>query len=239
MSTNNQGERRRKKRQKELRKGLLAFLKRLRKACKSYESLADWNELIEPLESLIEEYAQEMPQGSAQQLKDAMRLKDATAQGIQAACQALQGRLETAISLLPVGSILVPALVAAFIILAAGVAAAVIALNATAREVLISNRGCGDIRVPPLGLTVPGLSIPSEIPNDQTVSANIPGILKVEVQVRKQEKMMTVWIFNNPLDFTFDNQIESLTFDGRDLADQRTPLDFSNPPSHELILTCP
>lgn len=239
MSTNQKDERRRKKRRKDLRKGLLAFLKRLRKACKSYESLADWDELVEPLESLIEEYAQEMPQGSAQQLKDAMRIKDATAQGIQAACDALQGKLETVINLLPAGSLLVPVLVAAFIILAGGVAAAVIALNATAREVLISNRGCGDIHVPSLGLTVPGLSIPSEILNNETASASIPGILKIDVQVRKQEKMMVVWVFNNPLDFTFDNQIESLTFDGLDLTDRRTPLDFRNRPSHELIFTCP
>jgi hypothetical protein len=51
--------------------------------------------------------------------------------------------------------------------------------------------------------------------------------------------MMTVWIFNNPLEFTFDNQIGRLIFDGRDLADRRTPLDFRNRPSHELIFTCP
>jgi hypothetical protein len=237
MSINQKDERRRKKRRKDLRKGLLAFLKRLRKACESYESLADWNELIEPLESLIQEYAQEMPQGSAQQLRDAMRSKDATAQGIQTACQLLQGRLETVISLLPVGSILVPALVAAFIIVVAGVAASVIALNATAREVLIINHGCGDIMVPPLRLTIPGLPIPSEILNNQTASASIPGVFKVDVQVRKPEKMMTVWIFNNPLDFTFDNKIESLTFDGLDLTDQRTPLDFRTRPSHELVFT--
>ena len=83
MSSNQKDGRHRKKRREELRKGLLAFLKRLRKACKSYESLSDWNEMVEPLESLIQEYAQEMPQGSAQQMRDAMRLRSTTAEGIQ------------------------------------------------------------------------------------------------------------------------------------------------------------
>ena len=239
MSTTKKDERQRKKRQKELRKGLLAFLKRLRKACKSYESLADWNELIQPLESLIDEYAQDMPQSSAQRLKDAMRLKEATSQGIQAGCKILQGEIDSAIGLLPAGSILVPALVGAFVIVAVGVAASVVLLNATAREVLISNQRCGDITVPALGFTIPGLNIPSEIPNNQTATASIPGILKVEVEVRDLEKTMTVWIFNSPLHFNFDNQIESLTFDGAELMNQRTALDFGNRPSHELVFTCP
>jgi hypothetical protein len=240
MSTNKNDERQRKNRQKELRKGLLAFLKRLRKACKSYESLADWNDLIQPLESLINEYAQDMPQSSAQRLKDAMHLKEATAQGIQAGCKILQGEIDSAIGLLPVGSILVPALVGAFIVVAVGVAATVVVLNATAREVLISNQRCGDITVPALGFTtIPGLSIPSEIPNDQTATASIPSVLKVEVEVRDKEKTMTVWILNSPLQFTFDNQIESLTFDGAELMNQRTTLNFGNRPSHELVFTCP
>lgn len=239
MSTNQKDERQKKKRQKELRKGLLAFLKRLRKACKSYESLGDWNELIEPLETLIDEYAQDLPQNRAQQLKEAMRLKAATAEGIQAGCQVLQKEIESVISLLPVGSILVPALIAAFIIVAVGVAVSAIVFNASAREVMISNQGCGDIQVPALGLSIPGLHIPKEIPNNQTANASIPSIIKIDVQVRKPEKMMTVWIFNNPLDFTFDNQIQSLTFDGVELTDQRTALDFRNRPSHELIFTCP
>jgi hypothetical protein len=239
MSTNKTEERQRKKRQKELRKGLLAFLKRLRKACKSYESLADWNDLIKPLESLIDEYAQDMPQSSAQRLKEAMRLKEATAEGIQAGCKILQGEIDSTIGLLPAGSIFVPALVGAFIVVAVGVAASVVLLNATAREVRISNQRCGDITVPALGFIIPGLSIPSEIPNNQTAAASIPSVLKVEVGVRNNEKTMTVWVFNNPLDFNFDNQIESLTFDGTELMNQRTALDFGNRPSHELVFTCP
>ncbi len=239
MSTTKEDERQRKKRQKELRKGLLAFLKRLRKACKSYESLADWNELIQPLESLIDEYAQDMPQNSAQRLKEAMRLKEATAQGIQAGCKILQEEIDSTIGLLPAGSILVPALVGAFIVVAVGVAASVVLLTATAREVLISNQRCGDITVPALGFTIPGLNIPSDIPNNQTATASIPGILKVDVEVRDLEKTMTVWIFNSPLHFNFENQIESLTFDGAELMNQRTTLNFGNRPSHELVFTCP
>ncbi|MEJ2600798.1 MAG: hypothetical protein P8Z00_20875 [Anaerolineales bacterium] len=50
---------------------------------------------------------------------------------------------------------------------------------------------------------------------------------------------MSVWIFGNPLHFNFDNQIQSLTFDGAELMNQRTKLDFRNLPSHELIFTCP
>ena len=239
MSTSKEDERQSKKRQKQLRKGLLAFLKRLRQACKSYESLADWNELIQPLESLLDEYAQDMPPGRAQGLRDAMNLKSASEQGIQAGCKILQKEIESVISLLPAGGILVPALIGAFIVVAAGVAVTVAVLNSTKRQVLIRDQGCGDISVPALGFSLPGLSIPSEILNDQTATATIPSILNVDVEVRDQDKTMTFWIFNNPLRFNFDNQIQSLTFDGVELMNQRTPLDFGNRPSHELIFTCP
>jgi hypothetical protein len=239
MSTSKEDERQSKKRQKQLRKGLLAFLKRLRQTCKSYESLADWNELIQPLESLLDEYAQDMPPGRAQRLRDAMNLKSATEQGIQAGCKVLQKEIESVISILPAGGILAPALIGAFIVVAVGVAAVVVVLNSSGREVLIHDQGCGDISVPDLGFSIPGLSLPSEILNDQTANATIPSILNVDLEVRDQERTMTVWIFNNPLHFNFDNQIQSLTFDGAELMNRRTTLDFRNRPSHELIFTCP
>lgn len=239
MSTTREDERQRKKRQKQLRKGLLAFLKRLRQACKSYESLADWNDLVQPLGSLLDEYAQDMPQGRAQRLRDAMNLKSASEQGIQAGCKILQKEIEGVISLLPAGGILAPALIGAFIVVAVGAVAVVAALNFTGREVLIRDQGCGDISVPALGFSIPGLSIPSEILNDQTATATIPSILNVDVEVRDQDKSMTFWIFNNPLRFNFDNQIQSLTFDDVELMNQRKTLDFRNRPSHELVFTCP
>jgi hypothetical protein len=239
MSTNKTDERRKKERQKQLRKGLLAFLKRLRQACKSYESLGDWNDLIQPLESMLDEHAQDFPQGRAQRLREAMNLKAATAEGIQAGCQVLQKEIEGVVDLLPAGGILGSVVIGAFILAAVGVAAAVVVFNSSRREVMIRNQGCGDITIPPLGFGIPGLSLPSDIPNDQTASASIPGILNVEVEVRDQERTMTVWIFGNPLHFNFDNQIQSLTFDGAELMNQRTKLDFRNLPSHELIFTCP
>jgi hypothetical protein len=239
MATNKNEQRQRTKRRKQLRKGLLAFLKRLRKACKSYQSLADWNDLIEPLENLIDEYAQEMPPGSAQRLQDAMRLKAATAQGIQAGCRILQREVEGVISLLPAGAILGTALIAAFIVVAVAVAASAAVISATARQVVISTQRCGDIRLPSLGFSLPGLYIPPEIQNDRSSTATIPGFLKVDAEVRQQEKTMTVWIFNRPLRFSFDSQIESLTFDGAQLMNQRKILDFGNRPSHQLIFTCP
>ncbi|MEJ2600799.1 MAG: hypothetical protein P8Z00_20880, partial [Anaerolineales bacterium] len=97
---NKTDERRKKERQKQLRKGLLAFLKRLRQACKSYESLGDWNDLIQPLESMLDEHAQDFPQGRAQRLREAMNLKAATAEGIQAGCQVLQKEIEGVVDLL-------------------------------------------------------------------------------------------------------------------------------------------
>lgn len=239
MSTNKTDERQRKERQKRLRKGLLAFLKRLRQACKSYESLGDWNDLIQPLESMLDEYAQDLPSGRAQRLREAMNLKAATAEGIQAGCQVLQKEIETVVDLLPVGGILGSAVIGAFIVAAVGVAVAVVVFNNSRREVMISNQGCGDITIPPLGFSIPGLSLPSDIPNDQTASATIPSILNVDVEVKDQEKSMTVWIFGSPLHFNFDNQIQNLTFDGAELMNQRTRLDFGSLPSHELIFTCP
>ena len=137
MSTSKTDERQRKERQKRLRKGLLAFLKRLRKACESYESLGDWNDLIQPLESMLDEYAQDLPQGRAQRLRQAMNLKAATAEGIQAGCQVLQKEIEGVVGLLPAGGILGSAVIGAFIVVAVGVAAAVVVFNSTTRPLLV------------------------------------------------------------------------------------------------------
>ena len=239
MSTNKQEERQKKKRQKELRKGLLAFLKRLRQVCKSYESLDDWDELVKPLKSLLDEYVQELPADKAQRLREAMNLESAGEQGIQVGCNFLQKEIEGVIKFLPAGGILAPVVIGAFILVAAGIAVTVALLSSSGREVLIRNQGCGDIIIPTQGINIPGLSLPSEILNNQTVTATVTDIVKMDVEVNASDQMMTVWVLNSKLQIPLQKPIQSLTFDGSQLINQRTTLDLRNDNRHELIFTCP
>ena len=50
---------------------------------------------------------------------------------------------------------------------------------------------------------------------------------------------MTVWVLNSKLQIPLQKPIQSLTFDGSQLINQRTTLDLRNDNRHELIFTCP
>lgn len=99
--------------------------------------------------------------------------------------------------------------------------------------------GRGDINISTQGISIPELSLPTEIANDQTATATVTDLMKMDVEVNDSDQTMTVWVFNNPLKFQLQKPIHSLTFDGSELINQRTTLDFRTSRQHELIFTCP
>ena len=159
MTTMSKEQRERKKRESKLRGELSTFLEKLRTACKTFENATQWYDFVKPLEVIVEKNLDVLSPDQAKRLKDAMKLVDATIEGIKKSCGVLQRELASAIAGLAVaGAFFTPGIIAA---ITAGVAvvavAAVLVVQNLPVQVRIRNQGCETIS---LGASVnlPGAS---------------------------------------------------------------------------------
>ncbi len=228
-------EREHKKKKQELRKGLLSFLKKLRAACKEFDSLGDWEKLVQPLQDLLEKYADELSPAAAQAFQDAMRIKDVTKEGIEASCKLLDKEIEKTILILPAAAPIGTILIGALIVVAVAIPLVYGLVSATSREVTITNTNCGDFQLYPGGLNLLGLHLPENIANNHQETARVPGFLSMDVDV--ESSGMTLW-FITEHHFSFDRQVQSATFNSANILGARTSINFGGRPKDELTITC-
>lgn len=225
----------RKKKQKNLRKDLLAFLKRLRAACKDYDSLGDWEKLVQPLQDLLEKYAEELSPGALQALKEAIQIKDATKEGIEASCKLLDKEIEKTVLILPVSTSVGTVLIGVIIVVALAIPLAYGLVSATVKDVTITNTNCGDFQLYPKDVDIMGLHLPGEIANNAQETARVPGFLSLDVDLENSE--MSIWLLNE-YHFSFSRPVQSATFNGINILGSRTLLNFNSRPKNELTITC-
>jgi hypothetical protein len=238
MSTHQSRDDKRKKRR--ARAALILFLKRLQKACKVFETADEWLDVVSELESLLEEYAQQIPAAHLQHLQNAMQLTDTTRAGLKKACRILQSELKEVIRLLPAGGSILPALAGGAIALAVAVAALYIYVDITAVEITIINNGCRPIapvgRVP-LPIDLPGVDLPdTTIPAGGSGTARVPR-LKVEVD-GTQSGTVSLTALGVTLPIGVGSQNPTILFDGVPISGQRVSINLAERKQHELVLTC-
>jgi hypothetical protein len=238
MSANQVPGREDKKKKKKARAALLAFLKRLRKACKVMDTAETWNDCVKELDALLQEYQLQIPGVNLQRLRSTMQLGEPNRAGIKKACKVLQFEVERAIDVLPAAGGLAAALVGGLIVVAIAIAAAVIYVERTAVEIVIVNNGCSPIRLAGgFPIDLPGLHLPHEaIPSGGRAIAQVPRIT-VDLDATGGDRVaLKVLGITRPFDL--GRRATQILWDGRPLLGQRTTLNLASLPQHELIVTC-
>jgi len=227
-----------KRERKKARAALLAFLKRLRKACKVMDTAETWSDCVKELGALLQEYQLQIPGVNLQRLKSAMQLGEPGRAGIKKACKVLQLEVERAIDILPAAGGLASALVGGLFVVAALIAAAIIYVERTAVDIVIVNNGCSPIRLAGgFPIDLPGLHLPSEaIPSGSRAVAQVPRI-SVYVDATGGDRVaLKVLGITRPFDL--GRRATQIHWDGRPLLGQRTTLNLASQPQHELVVTC-
>jgi len=238
MTTTSKEERERKKREAKLRAELSAFLEKLRAACKTFETATQWYNFVLPLEAIVEKNLDVLSPDQAKRLKDAMKLVDATIEGIKKSCGILQKELAGVISTLAVaGALLTPGIIAAIITGVVVIAAAGVFIytqNAPV-QVLIRNEGCETIS---LGASVnlPGASLPREIPKNGEASATLP---RVSITIAaKTDGSIQIGVANTPAQFSFATSARRIELDGVNLIGQTKTVNLGDSSTHVLAINC-
>jgi len=118
-------------------------------------------------------------------------------------------------------------------ILAVGI---VVAMNATAVEITISNQGCGTMLGGGSIPSIPGLKLPTEIPNNGTAIAVIPGV-PVTVD-GTQSGSLQLSLLNYGMSFQLPSSIKDVTLNGESLLNKKTEVRLSERDEHMLELQC-
>lgn len=237
MPTDQSNVREQKKRQRKARHAILDFLKKLRKACETFKTADDWYKYLKQLESLLQEYEKELPAGTQQRLKDAIKLTDSSREGIKKACKVLQTEIGHVIEALPAGGILPTVLIVAVIVSAVAVGAMAVYFTLTAVPVVITNDGCVPLR-PPQGIAnyIPGVDLPKQpILEGENATAKAP---PVTVNINAKRGTIIFTAMGIPLRFEIASKVTGIQLDGMPILDRSITVNLGDRKQHELIVTC-
>jgi hypothetical protein len=226
-----------KERKRKARAALLAFLQRLRKACKVLQGIDTWQECMQELETLLQHYQADIPAAHLQRLRNAMQPTDTTRAGLGKACKVLQWELEQTIDILPTASHSAAGLLGGLVVVAVAIGALVIFLEQTAVEVVVVNDGCSPIAATGMPINLPGLHVPSQpIPSGGRAVARVPRI-SVEIDATQQGRVELVFLgFSVPVQI--GQRVSDVRFDGSSVLGQRTSLRLGTRGQHELVVAC-
>lgn len=230
-------ERQRTRRRRLLRTLLLKFLKRLKKACETLETPAQWYEVTKELRGILNQYRDVLSSSDRDELYLATILTDETHTGITQACTVLQSKLVGFIALLPAGGLAAPLLIGAALIVAAVVAIGAIVLNQTATMLTIQNVNCPQMTVTGrIPVSLPGLELPATINTNSIEQAKLPAVpMHTEFQ---PPDMLNVSMLGAPIPFRLPRQISSAVFDGQELLRGSHTFDLGKQKEHSLVVRC-
>jgi hypothetical protein len=246
MTNEPMDKREREKKRKEARKALVAFLGRLRVACKSLESIDEWLEHMSRLEKLLVEYQQVLPPDARARVRSAMKAVDTTRSGLRKTCKVLQMELERVIELLPAagltatGAILATLFVAALMVAAAILAVEIIG-NCYQAEVTIENQGCETLWLQEVGeLPVPGLDLPASIPPGGRATAQVPTLLLglFEIDATQAGRVVLRLPLGIQVPAGLPGRLGSVRLDQQELLGRSTRLHIAARSRHTLVLSC-
>ncbi len=239
------------RRQREARRSLLGFLRRLRVACETFETADDWVEFVTGLNDILNLYQLEIPESSRQNLEAAMQLTDASREGIAQACQGLQLEIEKAIELLPKGGgccgCLPAALIAGFaaLVVILGVLGAGYIMFTNPVEVRVANQGCGTLLVreglPPVLVPVVGLlgvKLPNEIPPGAEELIEVPSV-PVTFQISpSSDRSLILSVLGYSQTIDLSGNVSGVTVNGINLLDGTYNVNVRDREQHSVVISC-
>lgn len=227
-----------KEKRKKARGAFMLWLKRLRAACKTLDTIDEWYELMQELTGLLQQYASVIPADCYERVQNAMRPVDTTRKGLKNACKVLDLEIEKLLKCLPAGSYFGKMLGGTLLGLAVLVGAAVIYLEATAIDIAIVNDGCSPIVLPgELPIPIPGISLPDKpIPPGGAETVSLPR-LTVDVDAT-QPGQISVGVLGASVTYNLGSELTSIQLDGQEILGQRIKVDMGGRKQHELVVRC-
>jgi len=233
----------RNERRKKARKAFVAFLKRVKKACRLIQSADEWAEFIKPLRDALINYGDALSPNTLQRLQRALQFTDATRSGVSKACDVLEFELEHAIDALPAAGAGGLAALGIAVAIVAGVGITVAALNANAVNVGVFNDGCAPLllnaeAVPGLGwvLNPLGVALPAApLPTGGRASLSLPPIT-IELDGTAPGSISLI-VLGQALRIGL-GQVDELWLDGEPLTGRRSRIDLGEREQHELTAIC-
>lgn len=244
-----------KRRARQARKALLAFLKRLRRACNKISTLEEWLDYTQELAQLLVTHQDGLTEAQRERLEQVLKATDLTKQGIQLACKTLQGELEQVIAALPADllGLSAPTLTGLGISMATVVVGGMLLWQQVRQAVrfTIVNQACPplavsntltpeirqilarlDVRLPEQVATDTqiGFSLPL-LPADLTVDAQHPPDLMLRIEGRTGTLLAI-------MHFTLNARTEAVLFDNTPLLGKVTILPLDRAGKHTLIIRC-
>lgn len=245
MSTDRNEKQDLKKRRREAREKLLLFLRRLRSGCARLESLAEWYDRTQQLESLLEEHAGDFVNEQVLvPVREAMKATDASREGLKRACQVLSIEVEKLIKKgLPVGggSAIGTALIGALILVAVTIMGAIVYVEYTAVEVKVTNRGCDECPLCSQLLPdwLPGVGVPEKpIRSGETGAVTLP---RMAFQVDWTARDSGVLFLPGGLDLPIPRvpaRVVSIKLNGGEMLGRVTSVNLGDRPPHEVVFEC-
>ncbi len=236
---------------------MLAFLKRLRRACKSLETVNDWLELTEDLAQLLVTHREGLTEEQRERLERAMKASKLAERSLQLACKALQGEVERVIRALPVGLLgLTPAawaVIGVVAVVGVGVIVGGVTVWRQAQRGLVLevvNAGCPPLA---LGRALPaewkptlarlGTTLPDEVPTDSRAILRLP-VLPTTLRIdatRADTLTITLTLPSgeaSPFQLDLAPEVDSILLDDTPLLGNTFLLPLDQPQERVLVIHC-
>ena len=231
-----------KRRRKDAKKALLAFMRRAKRVCHKVQTADEWLGLVEPLGSIIDAYENVLSATDCQRLRQAMSVAGVGRAGLSRACDVLRFELEHVVSGLPsAGALGTIALAGATVVV---VAAGMIAMNASSARVTLRNEGCDPI--PLMSGVIPGLdwvlgavgvSLPSmPIPDGGEETITLPPV-SLEIDCSAGQTC-EIEVLGRSVPIPLGHRVQRLDLDGEPLLGHAKRLRLTPRSEHELIVGC-
>lgn len=228
----------RKKKRKKIAVALLRFHKNLKHACGQFAKANEWyGYLKNHLEPILSEYGDDMPPETLKKIKKALKLTDESKDGIDQACQALQGDIAGLAKQFAGRGFFGNAILGTFLfgIIAAG--ALVVYLNTNAVSLTIQNKGCSEMTL--LGnvpIDIPGVTLPGKpIRSGESTTLKVPPLGAVVDGT--SGNAITLSLLGFTLTFRLDPSVH-VSLDGTTLNGKRTAVNLGEAPTHTAVVSC-
>lgn len=224
------------------RKALMFFLKRGCKACSAYSTAHDWYEEAKKVKNLLAEYSDVLPEKPLAKVNETLNLVDVTDAGVSKVCKVLKYDLKRLAKRLPIlggtSAFLVKGLVTVAVIAGAGS----VLWSASKVKLTIVNENCTPL---PIASKLPsgfadfmdrlGVNLPLWVVAGGRESFSLP---PVTLAVSSSESSMDLSVLGQSIGFSLPNGISSITFNGREILNTETSLNFREQKNHTVVLRC-
>ncbi len=235
-------------RQRNARKALEDFLKKLRNACAKISTMDDWTTLVSELNGVLEIYQIEIPAANRQRLESAMQIGEASKEALPHACSVLDLEITNTIKSLPKRGwscgCLAAGLLGGLVVLIIGLIVAAVLLFQPV-PVVVVNEGCNPMVVREAVPTAfnPALSffqvqLPDILDTNEAEAFEVMGLpLNVDIDARARQSV-DIQVIGIRQSFPVSSDVTEVIINGFPVLGTGFSVNVRGDAPHEVIIIC-